>query len=229
MKQERTFDRRPQFDERSRAFPVRTLVPAGEHAPLQALTPRSYTWSCTQVLDQGQEGACVGFGWSGELAARPAVVPGVSDETARHLYHAAQLVDEWDGENYEGTSVLAGAKVVQSAGFMDEYRWAFSLQDVLLTLGYHGPVVIGVNWRSGMWDIDAEGWVHATGDVVGGHCVFLRAVNVRQHGVLIQNSWGLGWGMNGCAHLSWDDLAVLLDDQGDACVPVKRDRVGSLP
>lgn len=221
MEQERTFDRRPSFDERSRQYPMRAL--------LTATVRRSYTWSCSGVLDQGPDGACVGFGWSGELLARPSIVPGVNDDSARRLYHAAQQVDEWAGDDYEGTSVLAGAKVVHSAGFMDEYRWAFSLDDVLLTLGYHGPVVIGVNWRSGMWDIDPEGYVHATGDVVGGHCVFLRAVNVRRAGVLIQNSWGIGWGMNGCAHLSWNDLEALLNDQGDACVPVKRDKIGVLP
>lgn len=226
---DRTFDRRPEFDERSRAFPILDHLLIHHGAEAAALVPRSYTWSAGEVLDQGREGACVGFGWSGELLARPSVVPGVDDASASRLYHAAQQVDEWPGDDYEGTSVLAGAKVVKAAGFMAEYRWAFSVDDVVLTLGYHGPVVIGVNWRSGMWDVDGDGYVHATGDVVGGHCVFLRAVNVKRRGVLIQNSWGSGWGVGGCAHLSWDDLGVLLDDDGDACVPVGRDRVGTLP
>lgn len=225
----RTFDRVPEFDERSRAFPILDHLLIHHGAEAAALVPRSYTWSAGEVLDQGREGACVGFGWSGELLARPAVVPGVSNESASRLYHAAQQVDEWDGDAYEGTSVLAGAKVVKAAGFMAEYRWAFSVDDVVLTLGYHGPVVIGVNWREGMWNVDGSGFVHATGDVVGGHCVFLRGVNVGKRRVLIQNSWGPGWGVGGCAHLSWDDLGVLLDDQGDACVPVGRDRIGVLP
>lgn len=222
---DRTFDRIPSFDERSRDYPIRPLL----QVAAATLPLRSYTWSCAGVLDQGPDGACVGFGWSGELLARPAVVPGIDNAQALRLYHAAQRVDEWPGEAYEGTSVLAGAKTVKAAGFMGEYRWAFNVDDVLATLGYHGPVVVGWNWRDGMWDIDGDGYVHATGDVVGGHCVFLRAVNVRHQAVLIQNSWGIGWGMNGCAHLSWDDLEQLMADDGEACVPVNRDRVGSLP
>lgn len=34
--------------------------------------PRSYTWRCSKVLDQGREGACCGFGTAHELIARPA-------------------------------------------------------------------------------------------------------------------------------------------------------------
>lgn len=219
---DRTFDRRPYFDDRSRAFPIRSLI-----APTARL--RSYTWSCRGVLDQGAEGACVGFGWAGELLARPAVVEGVTDDVARSLYHRARELDDWPGENYDGTSVLGGAKAVAGAGFMDEYRWAFDLNDVLMTLGYHGPVVLGVNWREGMVETDDEGWIHATGEVVGGHCVFLRGVNVRAGGVLVQNSWGLEWGINGCAHMTWANLDALLHDDGEACVPVRRDRVGTLP
>jgi hypothetical protein len=63
-------------------------------------------------LDQGKEGACVGFAWSHELAAYPVRVE-VDDEFARSkIYAEAQKIDEWPGEAYHGTSVLAGAKVV---------------------------------------------------------------------------------------------------------------------
>lgn len=216
----RTLDRRSSFDERSRRYPVRTLV---QGKPL-----RSYTWSCRDVLDQGQEGACVGFGWAGELLARPSAVLGINDAVARRIYRHAQTLDEWFGEDYEGTSVLAGAKTVKQRGFMEEYRWAFSVNDVLLTLGYAGPVVFGFNWREGMWEPDDEGWIHASGESVGGHCLFGRAVNVTHRGILLQNSWGLEWGMNGCAHLSWADLALLMEDDGEACVPIGRDAIGSL-
>jgi hypothetical protein len=221
MTTERTLDRRPSFDERSRGFPIRALN--------DGLAIRSYTWSCRGVLDQGPNGACVGYGWSGELLARPVIVDGINNDSAFRLYRAAQQVDEWEGDAYEGTSVLAGAKVVRAAGFLGEYRWAFNLDDVLVTLGHHGPVVIGVGWRSGMWDTDGDGYVHATGDVVGGHCVFLRGISTLHRAVLVQNSWGIEWGINGCALLSWDDLGVLLDDQGEACIPVHRHRVGTLP
>ena len=62
----RVFDRLVQFDERSRAFPIRALIDADAK-------PRSYTWQCPVWLDQGTEGACVGFGVSHEAAARPEI------------------------------------------------------------------------------------------------------------------------------------------------------------
>ena len=71
-------DRRVQFDERSRAFPIRALV--GDRPR------RGYTWRGDDewypgehqlpLLDQCPRhgrcgGGCVGFGWALELAARP--------------------------------------------------------------------------------------------------------------------------------------------------------------
>ena len=215
---DRTFDRLPSFDPKSKNYPIRAL--------LTPTTPRSYTWGCTQVLNQGAEGACVGFGWAGELQAKPVVVP-VTNDRARQIYHEAQQLDEWPGENYEGTSVLAGAKVLQKHGFLSEYRWAFSLDDALIALGYHGPIVTGFTWKSGMMEPDSEGYIHYTGDDVGGHCTFWRAVNVRRRGLLVQNSWDLDWGMNGCAHMSWDDFGLAMENGGEVCVPVRRDAVGT--
>jgi len=60
---DRTFDRAVRFDERSKEYPIRTLVAA---KPL-----RSFTWRHLQ-LDQGTEGACTGFSATMEAAARPA-------------------------------------------------------------------------------------------------------------------------------------------------------------
>jgi hypothetical protein len=105
-------DRVPHFDERSRSFSVADVLPSTKL--------RSRTWPCAVHLDQKAEGACVGFGWSHELAAQPVVVRGVTNGTARSLYRLAQTLDDEPGEAYEGTSVLAGAKAVQQHGFLGE-------------------------------------------------------------------------------------------------------------
>ena len=209
-------DRVPQWDERNRSFPIRELV--GD-VPL-----RTRSWRLLKRLDQGTEGACVGFGWSHELAALPVGVKGVADETARAVYRRAQQIDEWPGEQYSGTSVLAGAKAVQEQGHLREYRWAFSEADVLATLSHHGPVVIGVNWHTGMFDTDSEGFIHPTGQVEGGHCVVLRGVGRRSGRwfVVGRNSWGVDWGERADFRLWADDLGGLLSVGGDACVPVSR-------
>jgi hypothetical protein len=220
---ERILDRKPSYDERSRAFPIRTVV--------GAKAPRSYTWSVGKVLDQGSEGACVGFGWSHELLARPAIVAGVSDASALALYHEAKHLDEWEGDDYEGTSVLAGAKVVRAAGFMESYHWAFSLEEIVLAVGYRGPVVMGTNWWSSMWDTDINGWFPAgiSGDKVGGHCWLAHSVHVGRKEFLCRNSWGVDWGFYGDFRLTYEQMGQLLHDDGEACLPDGRDKIGVLP
>ena len=213
----RTLDRRVQFDERSRGFPIRVRLETVELA--------SRTWRLGDPhLDQGEDGACVGFGWSHELAAAPIRVAGIDNRTAFGLYKQAQQIDEWPGDDYEGTSVLAGAKVVKRNGYMPEYRWAFGLDDVLDTLSQYGPVVLGTNWYEGMFDPDASGYIRPTGDVSGGHCYLARGIAVARGHVRIRNSWGEGWGLDGDARIRWADLRKLLEEDGEACVPVVRAR-----
>ena len=97
--------RKIQFDERSRNFPIRPLL---SDKPL-----RSYTWRCFDHLNQGTEGSCVGFAWTHEMAARPSEVQGLNYDSAFGIYQTAKTLDPWEGENYAGTSILAGIKAVQ--------------------------------------------------------------------------------------------------------------------
>jgi hypothetical protein len=207
----------PQFDKRSLEFPIVEIM-----STEQIAKPRSYTWRVDKWLNQGRESSCVGFSWTHELAARPMVVPSVDADYARKIYKAALKVDEWPGEDYEGSSVLAGAKVVQSLGHIEEYRWAYSLDDLILAVGYKGPAVLGINWYNGMFDTDGEGWVKPEGGQAGGHAILCYKVNVKQKFFCLWNSWGESWGSNGTCKVSFDDMARLLDEQGEACIPVHR-------
>ncbi len=228
-------DRLVQFDDRSRAFSVGSII--------EQVNPRSYTWGCDQYNDQGREGACVGFAWSHELSARPAVIRAEHDIATR-IYKRAQQIDQWPGEAYSGTSVIAGAKAVQelktSSGkqIMTEYRWAFGLEDLVMALSWRGPAVLGVAWYEGMWRPDAEGLLHPTGPIVGGHAILARGVkivkvnpdepstwsnvNYDKSTVLLHNSWGKDWGVAGNARITFTELRALLREQGEACIPVTR-------
>lgn len=208
-------DRIPQFDPRNLDYRIRTVVRG-------VGKPRSYTWKVGTYLDQGQEGACVGFGFSHELAARPRVLP-VTNDSARALYKAAQLVDEWPGEDYSGTSVLAGAKIVTQMGHYKEYRWAMTLEEAVMAVGYRGPIVVGFNWYDGMMR-PSEGFVRPSGGIVGGHCTLVYSVAVAPANryFRIWNSWGQDWGDNGTAKLSFDDFERLLHESGEVCLPTRK-------
>ena len=57
-------DWKSRHDPLSREYPIRSLI--GEH-----VDKRTRLWRPGVTLNQGAEGACVGFGWTGELLASP--------------------------------------------------------------------------------------------------------------------------------------------------------------
>lgn len=211
-----------QFDKKSRKYPIRAVIEGDE--------PRSYTWPCSKHLDQGSEGACVGFSLAHELIAKPVVVKGITSTFAiEKIYWEAQRNDPWAGGSYpgakpryEGTSVLAGVKAVQALGYISEYRWAFGLEDLILAVGRCGPAVLGVNWYEGMFEPHSCGYLHVTGEIAGGHAILCKGVNIKAKYFVLHNSWGTSWGNNGDAKISFEEMEYLLNEDGEACIPLKR-------
>lgn len=217
---DRSLGRRVEFDERSRNFPIMTTM--------TTIKPRSYTWSVNQWLDQGADGACVGYAWAHDRAARPKVHK-ASQLLALELYWEAQRLDAWEGGAYdgaspfyEGSSVLAGAKASKSMALIGSYRWAFGLLDLRMALGYKGPAILGINWYDGMFDTDELGYVKPTGSLAGGHAILAFANDESRKRVRLWNSWGKSWGKDGTAYISYTDLNRLLQEDGEACVPMER-------
>ena len=74
------------------------------------------------ILDQGQEGACTGFGLAALVnflhhnrsdftaARRNAYKKKENGASARMLYEMAKRYDEWQGENYDGSSIRGAMK-----------------------------------------------------------------------------------------------------------------------
>lgn len=241
---DRTFDWKPRHDPLSRDYPVRTLIADA----LVRVPPTRRVWTPGPILDQGREGACVGHAWVNEATATPVAVdlsraylPGQQSDAygsawphdpqqlAFAVYHQAQRVDAWEGEQYSGTSVLAGAKVMRSLGLLHEFRWCFSAREVADTILTYGPVVLGIPWYESLYE-PVGGEVVVGGQMVGGHAILacgfdsMKEVNGRPPREMVQvfNSWGPSWGEDGTAWISLDDLAYLLEQQGEAAVPVKR-------
>ena len=234
--QRRTLDRAQRFDPRSRSYGVAQVVP-------DAKVPRSYTWACALVLDQGEEGACVGHAFAHDAVARP-VVRGVRSADAFALYRRAQALDGFDDAT-EGTSVLAGAQAYVEGGYATGYRWAFSLEELILGLGYAGPAILGLWWWTSMATPAADGWVTVSGEREGGHAILARQLHLawvsgttpaqkRADGwlehvdldaswVLLHNSWSGQWGLSGTCIISLRNLWFgLLKDEGEACFPTGR-------
>jgi hypothetical protein len=184
--------------------------------------PHTRHWRRGRAYDQGATSQCVAYTGVGILntaklsAATPYEVR--SRLVPEQLYRGAQANDQWPGDQYDGTSGLGLCRYLAITGQIHEYRWIFGIDDALLTLSWLGPLGIGVNWLSNMWETDSDGYIHVSGDPVGGHEVEVTGIDVRRQHVIITNSWGTGWGRNGKAFLSFDDLGKLLDADGDGFV-----------
>lgn len=234
--EDRVLDWAPRHDPRSLSYPVAAVI--GERPRL-----RNKLWRVGEILDQGREGACVGFGWTAEALATPVAVdlnrlavdvPRSPNPYALDLYKRAQKIDEWGGEDYEGTSVNAGAKISRENGIVKEYRWAFGIDDVVDALLTKGPVVLGIEWRYDMYWAP-NGVVNATGKVVGGHCLLAVGYVVKseklggEDGIILQNSWGKTWGINGLAQIRVSQLSDLLENNGEAAIATRRSYGRTLP
>lgn len=210
-------DRLVQFDERSRGFSIQAIVDGKK--------PQSQDWGIQSpfLINQGKEGACVGFAITNKLQARPQEVS-VGDEIVSNkfaierIYHEAQKIDPWPGGAYSGatpvyhgTSVLAGIKAAQTLGYFEEYRWSFGLRDLVLGLGHSGPALLGIAWYDTNYTPDVKGYISPKGNKVGGRAILARsvkivwregfswdtnewdAVDLDSSYITLRNSWGV-WG-----------------------------------
>lgn len=208
--------RLPAFDQRDRLHQIRPLLASTEPRKEYAY------WHGSAFLDQGSTSMCVEYAWHHYVQAgrvRPrAKYP---YWTVGEPYHAMQKIDEWPGEDYDGTSVRAGAKLMQEMGFITEYRWAWDLETVVDAVTRLGPVVVGTNWYDDMFDPDQRGIVRATGYNLGGHAWLIDGAN-RKHGMArAKNSWGRSWGKNGRFWIPFEDLEKLINEDGEACLSVE--------
>jgi hypothetical protein len=186
------------------------------------------------ILDQGNLGSCTGNALTGWLGCAPhALTPQAAspyDEPfAVKRYERATATDTFSGTyppDDTGSSGLAVCKAAKKDGIIGSYAWAFTVSGLLRAL-QHGPVIVGTPWLEGFDRPDSSGLVLPTGSSRGGHEYLIRGVQPARAGGPIDgsaplwgdNSWGVGFGVNGSFHYTVDAWAKLRAQQADCTVP----------
>jgi len=204
-------------DARDTNYSVKALLLAAPAAPITKLY--KYWWDNGWWGDQQDTPQCVAYAWThwledGPIQQTSTPPPVIQPEV---LYHAAQLVDEWPGTNYDGTSVRAGAKVLQTKGFIKNYHWATNVEEAVNALLALGPVVVGTNWYSGMFE-PIHDVIYPTGQIAGGHAYVLNGVNLKRGLVRVKNSWGKSWAGDGRVWMEIETLEKLINEDGEVCL-----------
>lgn len=208
---QRKFCRFPFPDDRDKKFRLRKLK--------TERTSRYWRDNWWKDADQGNEPACTGYAAVGWLSSSP-ISQWINPDG---VYRLATYVDEWEGswEDYEGTSVRAVMKVLQMLGFISEYRWETKVNLLLPHLLEKSSIVLGTNWYAGMSEPDKDGLIKPTGMLCGGHSYLWTGANTKTRMARIKNGWGDSWGKNGHAFITFDDLDLLLSQEGEACAGIE--------
>ncbi|HOC43224.1 MAG TPA: C1 family peptidase [Thermoanaerobaculales bacterium] len=189
------------------------------------------------ILDQGSEGACTGFGLATvvhSLLRRRRVEQDCDAVSPRMLYEMARRYDEWEGEDYDGSSARGAMKGWHKHGICSDAvapyapgdsKWELTPEraadGVLRPLGAYFRVnpkdLVAMHAALAETKIlFATAVVHAGWDQPDAAGLIIPSTDERgghafavvaydADGFWIQNSWGEEWGRGGFAKVTYDD------------------------
>lgn len=189
------------------------MTDAPEWNPVPSLVSRSHRIG--GMLNQNGFPRCVGYTCKQNLIGAPFRTK--RGPSADDIYHMAQLIDEWPGEDYQGTSVNAGMKVLHKLGHIREYRWAYDVETAKNWVLAVSPVLLGTWWYESMFSPDPKtGLVKPSGRRRGGHAYYWPKIDGKRGLAWIPNTWGADWGLKGWFCIQLEDLDRLIREDGEA-------------
>lgn len=210
----RTLDASAQSDPRNASYRVRELLASN------AATD-SRKWPCAVRLNQGKEGACVGFALTQWLATAPGPIVNGTNEAARQLYYDIKCTDQWRGE---GTRIENGLALLKARAIISTYYWCQSAYEMRQTVIQLGPLVCKIPVFDGMYRPDFAGRIRPTGKINGWHAILLNEYDASWDRNWFVNSWGKRHGRRGRVWMTSADCQTLLNIGATAAYAVKPNR-----
>lgn len=210
------------FKDDKRDYPVSLLK-----AMVDDGTVEPVAWETPVHLNQGGTPHCVGFAsagfWSAAQVDAPCK-PDITNEVGHDIYYRCKVKDGEPGAE-NGSYVRSGLAVLKDLGVIDAYSPNATFAEANDWVQRYGPVIIGIPWRQDMFNPDANGVIHSTGAVAGGHAILWMGDRQGPADNALYNSWfkpdGTPWGDNSRCYISDQELQPLIDYQGSAGMGVK--------
>ncbi len=263
----RLLDARPdRLDLRDREYmpPLKSLPPSW---PLQQDLERLFQKyrDCKMVLDQKNEGACTGFGlaavinyliWRDLIEKDESKVDAKLMEDLKvspmMLYNMAKIYDEWEGEDYEGSSCRGAMKGWHRHGVCTQKSWPFkagkkvkpsddwakeavknplgayyrinkdSIVDMQSAIVEVGAIYCSATIHEGWWIENCKELPIIKPSSNKVGGHAFAIVGYTEDGFIVQNSWGESWGYLGFGVLRYDDW---VENGTDAWVAVRGAKV----
>lgn len=185
----------------------------------QPMPVASVLWDDSdEVLDQGQTGHCVGFGFA-QFGNTEPVDDNWSNSDGHALYYEAKVIDG-EPKAEDGSSVHSGVKALKNRGRVGTYAWASTVDEIKAWVLSKGPVIVGTDWYNDQFKPDADGFVTPTGGIAGGHCYLIIGWD-DSNNITFLNSWGSSWGKGGRFHMTADNFGHLINSDFEACAVVE--------
>jgi len=114
-------------------------------------------------------------------------------------------------------------KAIQRGKYISKYGWCFGIDDTIDWIVRRGPVVLGINWYDQMYETSPDGLITVGGQIVGGHAIMANGYwpgHPKFGDVLVlTNSWGKVFGINGRGYLPVESASRLLSEDGEVAAP----------
>ena len=243
----RKFDARPdRIDYRDRTYnpPLTSLPP---QYPAQEVIDQKladYTQKHKLILDQGQEGSCTGFGlaavinyliWKRHLEDQTGDCESPKKVSHAMLYHLARIYDEWQGEDYDGSSCRGAMKGWHRHGACALDLWPYtpnrfnrpddgwiadaatrplgayyrinkdSISDMQAAIHEVGAIYVSAKVHQGWWLDSTQNLTLIPFSEETTGGHAFALVGYTPQGFIVQNSWGPDWGYHGFALLGYAD------------------------
>lgn len=192
-----------------------------------ALWRRKMVWTPKDCTDQDGTNGCTGF----SIANLGFLTPTLNLKEAAAglaIYRRACELDGNAGRD-EGATTRSSLKAAQELGFIKNYAFAHSLDEIEMYVRGRAPVIFASSWYHQMFFPDSKYFIEPRGSDDGGHQYVIFGVDSRdrRHRLWwIESSWSKLWpgSDRGTARMTDAALQFLFQNRGE-CAAVTEHRV----